>query len=64
MPPNLRAEAYLGDRSHYYVEVPGLAQPVAVAFQNMVRSLDNSAVTGRPVWIAWPEDAAILLPRE
>ena len=60
----VRAEAYLGDRSHYYVEVPGLAQPVAVAFQNMVRSLDNSAVTGRPVWIAWPEDAAILLPRE
>src|SRR3954452_20089977 len=29
-----RAEAYLGDRSHYYVEAEGLAKPIAAAAQN------------------------------
>jgi spermidine/putrescine ABC transporter ATP-binding subunit len=56
------AEAYLGDRSHYYVEVPGLARRVAVAYQNMARSLDNSSDQGRTVWLSWPPDSAILLP--
>jgi spermidine/putrescine ABC transporter ATP-binding subunit len=58
------AEAYLGDRSHYYVQVSGLARPIAVANQNMIRSLDNSEVRGRAVWLTWPTEAAILLPAD
>ncbi len=58
------AEAYLGDRSHYYVQVAGHPRPIAVANQNMVRSLDNSEVRGRAVWLSWPAEAAILLPVE
>ena len=56
-------EAYFGDRSHYYVEVPGLNRPVAVAYQNQVRSLDNTESRGRQVWLTWHKDAAVLLPR-
>jgi ABC-type Fe3+/spermidine/putrescine transport system ATPase subunit len=58
------AEAYLGDRSHYYVEVPGMPKRVAVAYQNMARSLDNSSDQGRTVWLFWPPDSAILLPAD
>jgi ABC-type Fe3+/spermidine/putrescine transport system ATPase subunit len=56
-------EAYFGDRSHYYVEVPGLNRPVAVAYQNQVRSLDNAESRGRQVWLTWQKDASVLLPR-
>lgn len=58
------AEAYLGDRSHYYVQVAGHSRPIAVANQNMIRSLDNSELRGRAVWLSWPTEAAILLPAE
>ena len=60
----LDAEAYLGDRSHYYVEVPGLERRVAVALQNAQRSLDNAEARGRQVWLTWPTKSAVLLPRE
>jgi spermidine/putrescine ABC transporter ATP-binding subunit len=56
-------EAYFGDRSHYYVDVPGMNRPVAVAYQNHVRSLDNAESRGRQVWLTWQKDAAVLLPR-
>jgi spermidine/putrescine ABC transporter ATP-binding subunit len=58
------AEAYFGDRSHYYVEVPGLNQRVAVAMQNAQRSLDNTESRGRQVWLTWAIESAVLLPRE
>ncbi len=58
------AEAYFGDRSHYYVEVPGLLRPVAVALQNVARTLDNTEARGRQVWLTWPMESAVLLPRE
>ena len=58
------AEAYFGDRSHYYVEVPGVARRVAVALQNAQRSLDNAEARGRQVWLTWPTESAVLLPRE
>jgi spermidine/putrescine ABC transporter ATP-binding subunit len=57
------AEAYLGDRSHYFIEVAGLDRRVAVAYQNMARSLDNAAAIGNEVWLSWPVDSAILLPK-
>ena len=58
------AEAYFGDRSHYYVEVAGLTRRVAVALQNAQRSLDNAETRGRQVWLTWPTESAVLLPRE
>jgi spermidine/putrescine ABC transporter ATP-binding subunit len=56
------AEAYFGDRSHYYVEIEGHAQPVAVAVQNSQRA-DFRESRGRRVWLTWPADAAVLLPQ-
>ncbi|MEZ5776212.1 MAG: ABC transporter ATP-binding protein [Hyphomicrobiaceae bacterium] len=57
------AEAYFGDRSHYYVTVDGLPKPLAVAHQNADRSLDDTSAIGRPVWVSWPAEAAVLLTR-
>ena len=57
-------EAYLGDRSHYYITVKGTERRIAVAYQNMTRSLDNSDVRGRTVWLSWPVESAVLLPTE
>ena len=58
----LVARAYLGDRSHYYVAVDGLEKPLAVAAQNVTRSLDGGTDAGREVWIGWSKAAAMRLP--
>jgi ABC-type Fe3+/spermidine/putrescine transport system ATPase subunit len=57
--------AYLGDRSHFYVNVAGNEAPVAVASQN----LDSSAGQFRegsdtPIWLSWSQDSVVLLPHE
>jgi spermidine/putrescine ABC transporter ATP-binding subunit len=57
------AEAYFGDRSHYHVEVAGLPHHIAVALQNSQRSLDTTEARGRQVWLTWPVDSSVLLPR-
>ena len=57
----LGATAYFGDRSHFYVEAEGAGRPVAVAHQNRERSLAASAEAGRPVWITFPAEAAVVL---
>ena len=54
--------AYLGDRSHLYVYLPGRDQPVAVAIQNAGRSAVGIDQTDQPVWLSWAEDAIVLLP--
>jgi spermidine/putrescine ABC transporter ATP-binding subunit len=55
------AEAYFGDRSHYYVRVSGIDRLIAVARQNAERSLDDPTAIGKDVWISFPPEAAILL---
>lgn len=55
------AEAYLGDRSHFYVQVEGLDKRLAVAAPNMTRSLDETDVRGQKVWATWPVQAGVLL---
>ena len=57
----LRNAAYLGERSHYFVEVEGVDEPVAVSAQNR---LDGSLVVeeGRPVWLSWRDENAVVLP--
>ncbi|WP_374370846.1 ABC transporter ATP-binding protein [Dongia sp.] len=57
----VEAEAYFGDRSHYHVAVDGMSIPVAVALQKSDRALDDASSIGRPVWLSWPNNAAVLL---
>jgi ABC-type Fe3+/spermidine/putrescine transport system ATPase subunit len=59
----VNAQAYLGDRSHYYIAIPGSDRPIAVAYQNVDRSLDGVEAIGRPVWLTWPAESAVLLTR-
>src|SRR5262245_53430812 len=59
----VNAQAYFGDRSHYYVAVQGSDRPIAVAHQNVDRSLDDVEAIGRPVWLTFPAEAAVLLTR-
>ena len=54
--------AYLGDRSHFYVFVPGREEPIAVAHQNLDKVDIRSHDTDRPVWLSWSRDAVVLLP--
>jgi len=56
------AVAYFGDRSHFYVNVEGCEKPLAVALQNGERRLDGVDPVGKPVWLTWEPDAAVLLP--
>jgi spermidine/putrescine ABC transporter ATP-binding subunit len=55
------AQAYFGDRSHYYVRVSGVDRLIAVARQNAERSLDDPSAIGKDVWISFAPEAAILL---
>ena len=48
-------------RSHYFITVAGIDKPIAVAHQNVERSLDDSDAIGRGVWLTWPANAAALL---
>jgi spermidine/putrescine transport system ATP-binding protein/putrescine transport system ATP-binding protein len=59
---SIAAAAYLGDRSHYFVRVEGLDRPIAVAAQNVDRSIEGWLSAGVEVRIGWSEDAIVLLP--
>ena len=58
-----QAEAYLGDRSHYYVAAEGMAKPIAVATQNVRRDVAAGNAAGEQVWVSWPVEAGILLEK-
>ena len=60
----LNAQAYLGDRSHYYVEVPGLQRRLAVASQNVARNAEHGDGKARDVWVSWPVESGVLLPAD
>jgi ABC-type Fe3+/spermidine/putrescine transport system ATPase subunit len=57
----LGAKAYFGDRSHFFVETEGVARPVAVAHQNRDRAMADGNSIGRPVWITFPAESAVVL---
>jgi spermidine/putrescine ABC transporter ATP-binding subunit len=59
----MKAVAYLGDRSHYYVSVEGSDKPLAVAAQEVGASPGQSLERDAAVWLSWADDALILLPR-
>ena len=54
--------AYLGDRSHLYVYIPGRDEPVAVAQQNVDHPRARHADAAQPVWLEWNQDSVVLLP--
>ena len=57
----LGAAAYLGDRSHFYVRVDGIQQPIAVSAQNATRVDNSFRDQERQVWLNWSDDAVVLL---
>jgi spermidine/putrescine ABC transporter ATP-binding subunit len=59
----VKTAAYLGDRSHFHVTVDGTDTPFAVAAQETEASLTQSLDTGMAVWLTWPDEALIVLPR-
>ncbi len=57
--------AYLGDRSHFYVNVAGREAPVAVASQDYDRASGAYAEgSDQPIWLSWSPDSVVLLPQE
>jgi len=53
--------AYLGDRSHFHIFLPGREQPVAVAVQNRDRSATGLAADDQPVWLSFSDESVVLL---
>ncbi len=53
--------AYLGDRSHFHVFLPGREQAVAVAVQNMERPVAGLASSDQPVWLSFAGESVVLL---
>jgi len=53
--------AYLGDRSHFHVFLPGRDQPVSVAVQNMERSGMQPAASDQAVWLSFSSESVVLL---
>ena len=56
--------AYLGDRSHFYVNILKREEPVLVALQNLERSINMLHETDQKVWLEWSHDALVVLPRD
>lgn len=56
----LENAAYLGERSHYYVKVDGVPQPVAVSAQNSDKANETKG-ENRPVWLSWDSAAIVVL---
>jgi ABC-type Fe3+/spermidine/putrescine transport system ATPase subunit len=53
--------AYLGDRSHFHVFLPGRELPVAVAVQNMERLAESLSASDQPVWLSFSGESVVLL---
>ncbi len=53
--------AYLGDRSHFHVIVPGLQQPIAVATQNVDGAGTGLGSSDQPVWLSFSGESVVLL---
>jgi len=56
----LNNAAYLGERSHYYISIEGVSQPIAVSAQNRGRTKAVEAQS-RPVWLSWDSTAIVVL---
>lgn len=61
LPGKVGAVAYFGDRSHFYVDVEGIARPFAVSVQNVVGSGGAGDAAEKPVWLSFEPEAALIL---
>jgi len=59
----VKAAAYLGDRSSFHIGVDGSDKPFTVSTQEAEASRTQSLEIGTAVWITWPDEALIVLPR-
>ena len=59
----MRTAAYLGDRSHFYVEVEGCEKPLAIATQEVNTEVSRGLERDAPVWVSWSDESVVLLPR-
>lgn len=53
--------AYLGDRSHYQVMIPGRAAPMSVAAQNYSRT-EERFESGQAVYLNWTPESLLVYP--
>jgi spermidine/putrescine transport system ATP-binding protein/putrescine transport system ATP-binding protein len=56
--------AYLGERSHHFVRIPGRDGPVAVSTPNLSRMRADPASRDAKVWLSWSPDAIVILDEE
>ncbi len=57
---HLENAAYLGERSHYYVSIDEVPEPVAVSTQNRHRATGKTE-DRRAVWLGWDDNAFVVL---
>ena len=60
----IKTTAYLGDRSHFYVDVEGREKPVAVAAQEAGGNEAQSFELGSKVWISWQDESLLHFARD
>ena len=60
----LEMTAYLGERIHYHVRVPGCDKPISVSAPNTAANQQRGKNPGSPLWMTWPDEALILLERD
>ena len=56
------AAAFLGERSHYNIQVAGRDEPVSVAAQNAEKIVTRGHAPGDTVFLSWTADAVVVLP--
>ena len=64
VPGTMSAATYLGDRSHYYVALPGRNEPLVVATTDSGPKDDEPLERGSTVRVTWSDGALVLLPRD
>jgi len=57
----IETAAYLGDRRHFYVSVPGCDKPLAVAAQEVQMSAGHHLDHDSAVWLSWADESVVLL---
>lgn len=58
----LSTSAYLGSRTHFFVSVEGLDEPVEVASQDSRLISGEFLERGSEVWLSWDDESLLLLP--
>jgi len=60
----LSAASYLGERSHYFLQVEGLPEPLSIARQNTQAQILHEFDAGSELWLTWSPAAGIVLPAD